>query len=1013
MLNFQNFSSPETMSTSMTPNTPPSGSGMPRMNDPHKIASQAATGRTMSVPVSEPGAAVRPQAPLHPHARSAGDLERSSLTALLGRESAIIRCSRMLANSTSFTVFTGVLTLYALFGDDVRLSSTRGDADPIFNWITVMALSAFTIEIVTCCLGKEGYFLGFFFWLDAVTTISLVMDITVVAQEIEEMLSGEDDGNQNVTRASRASRVGSKAGRVVRVIRLIRLLRIVKLYKHAVEARHAKLRKARAALRVKVHPDTEDGEDDSDEEHMDGEFDQGNGSGEPETRVGKKLSELTTMRVIVLVLVMLFVVPHLTFPQFKDEFSSSSQYGADVVFRNWKRWWDSAESEVSDAAKLGNSPSARPTVVHSRQSYEKSLLLYAFYHNWGKTMGECTPDRVCPANYHMPLIWIGYRPPKSGNVLLGPELRTVKYDCLNATNIASINANFNSDDWLYEMGTFPPDVLRGFSEPWVESCNCGSEECNGVNIMSHGIEGGADDYPCPGNRKGGDKSGLRFQETAHFTSISASTLDRDKYGQFIFYFDQRTKVAIEALLNIMQTLFVVFVLALGALFFSKDANTLVLAPIERMIAKMEKIRDNPLAAMKLGDEEYRREEQQRKAREAGILPIQTGPKWKFWAKSNTPTKEPMETAILEKTIIKIGGLLALGFGEAGANIIGQNMKGSDSATVDAMVPGRKVDAIFGFCGIRNFTDATEILQDKVMLFVNQIGEIVHGVVDEYNGVPNKNIGDAFLLVWQLPASEAERPRIADLAILSYCRIVLGVNQSPVLAEYRGHPGLLQRLPHYRVQLAFGFHYGWAIEGAIGSEFKIDASYLSPNVNMASRLEAATRQFGIFMLMSHLLHDLCSLPVCRRCRAVDRVMVKGSNIDIGLYTLDLDISITKVQQPTASRFVKNRYKVRQIREQMKLAKLTNTYSVEDFFDDANQEIAAMRNIYTPEFLKKFNMAYRNYEAGEWAVCKDMFENAQTMLETEDGPSTTLLAYMKEFNYIAPPTWAGFRELAEKR
>ena len=45
------------------------------------------------------------------------------------------------------------------------------------------------------------------------------------------------------------------------------------------------------------------------------------------------------------------------------------------------------------------------------------------------------------------------------------------------------------------------------------------------------------------------------------------------------------------------------------------------------------------------------------------------------------------------------------------------------------------------------------------------------------------------------------------------------------------------------------HAGWAIEGAIGSEFKIDASYLSPHVNMAARLEAATKQFGTSMLMS--------------------------------------------------------------------------------------------------------------------------------------------------------------------
>ena len=45
----------------------------------------------------------------------------------------------------------------------------------------------------------------------------------------------------------------------------------------------------------------------------------------------------------------------------------------------------------------------------------------------------------------------------------------------------------------------------------------------------------------------------------------------------------------------------------------------------------------------------------------------------------------METVVLEKTIIKLGSLLALGFGEAGANIIGHNMKSSDSAGVNAMV----------------------------------------------------------------------------------------------------------------------------------------------------------------------------------------------------------------------------------------------------------------------------------------------------------------------------------------
>ena len=37
-----------------------------------------------------------------------------------------------------------------------------------------------------------------------------------------------------------------------------------------------------------------------------------------------------------------------------------------------------------------------------------------------------------------------------------------------------------------------------------------------------------------------------------------------------------------------------------------------------------------------------------------------------------------------------------------------------------MLPGRKIMAIFGFCDIRNFTDATEVLQTGVMKFVNEI-----------------------------------------------------------------------------------------------------------------------------------------------------------------------------------------------------------------------------------------------------------------------------------------------------
>jgi len=40
-------------------------------------------------------------------------------------------------------------------------------------------------------------------------------------------------------------------------------------------------------------------------------------------------------------------------------------------------------------------------------------------------------------------------------------------------------------------------------------------------------------------------------------------------------------------------------------------------------------------------------------------------------------------------------------------------------------------------------------QEDVMVFVNTIADIVHRAVKENEGAPNKNIGEAFLLVWRL------------------------------------------------------------------------------------------------------------------------------------------------------------------------------------------------------------------------------------------------------------------------
>jgi hypothetical protein len=98
-------------------------------------------------------------------------------------------------------------------------------------------------------------------------------------------------------------------------------------------------------------------------------------------------------------------------------------------------------------------------------------------------------------------------------------------------------------------------------------------------------------------------------------------------------------------------------------------------------------------------------------------------------------------------------------------------------------------------------------------------------------------------------------KIADLAFISFLKINIKISRNPTCLKYRNHVKLNERLNNYSVKMGFGLHVGWAIEGAIGSEFKIDASYLSPNVNMASRLEAATKQYGVPLLISGDLYRI--------------------------------------------------------------------------------------------------------------------------------------------------------------
>ena len=120
--------------------------------------------------------------------------------------------------------------MYALFADDLRILFLTKEVDLGYNILLMVCCILFMVEVVLSMKVKSNYKWSFFMWLDIVSSLTLVIDLTWVSELIMNLgNSGGLGQSSSIARAGRASRIGTKAGRIVRIIRLIRLVKIFKI----------------------------------------------------------------------------------------------------------------------------------------------------------------------------------------------------------------------------------------------------------------------------------------------------------------------------------------------------------------------------------------------------------------------------------------------------------------------------------------------------------------------------------------------------------------------------------------------------------------------------------------------------------------------------------------------------------------------------------------------------------------------------------------------------------------
>lgn len=217
-------------------------------------------------------------------------------------------------------------------------------------------------------------------------------------------------------------------------------------------------------------------------------------------------------------------------------------------------------------------------------------------------------------------------------------------------------------------------------------------------------------------------------------------------------------------------------------------------------------------------------------------------------------------------------------------------------------------------------------------------------------------------------------------------------------------------------MGFGLHQGWAIEGAIGSYFKIDASYLSPNVNMSSRIEMATKQYGVSILVSGELVPILSKDVRKLMREVDTVKVKGSDKPMKLHTIDVQVDEIPEVTDRFKKLVMKEKKRMLDREKFVLWESLKRRAMSTIaYIRQDPDFTDLRKKYNKQFNANWREAYAAYIQGDWSTAHRLLKEGQEMVPN-DGPTKTLLKVIERMcerpGYNAPKNWPGWRELTEK-
>jgi adenylate cyclase len=184
-----------------------------------------------------------------------------------------------------------------------------------------------------------------------------------------------------------------------------------------------------------------------------------------------------------------------------------------------------------------------------------------------------------------------------------------------------------------------------------------------------------------------------------------------------------------------------------------------------------------------------------------------------------------------------------------------------------------------FCDVRGFTTISEALKDdpeQLTALINRLLTPLSDIVLESGGTIDKYIGDCLMAFWNAPLDD---PRHASHAVGAALKMLEAIEQlNEELQREAAEAGFEARV----LKIGIGINTGDCVVGNMGSARRFDYSVLGDAVNLASRLEGESKNYGVPLLLGEQTASLSATDFT--IAELDSITVKGRTTLSPIFTV---------------------------------------------------------------------------------------------------------------------------------